>query len=85
MAALQIELILCLLPDETEIRPQCRFGDRLSFIGVALLPIREGPHIDGWDDPYFVLGRRQHAADEMGAEASLHCADARRQFSEYVG
>jgi hypothetical protein len=42
VASLQVELILALLLDEPQVRPQRRFGNRLGIVVVVLLPFTKG-------------------------------------------
>ena len=51
VAGLQVKLILGLLSDGSQVRAQCRLGDRLSIVVVVLLPLHEGLHVDCRDDP----------------------------------
>ena len=85
MARLQIELVLRLLSDSSQVGPQGCFGDGLGIVVVVLLPLHERLHIDRRDDPGLVAELAQRAADEVRAQARFHADHARRQLLERVG
>ena len=55
--SLQIKLILTLLPNGAQVRPQRGFGNSLSVVLIVLLPLHEGFDINRWDDARFVSKR----------------------------
>src|SRR6516165_7216030 len=82
MAGLQVELILRLLADNAQIRPQGRLGDGFGIVVIVLLPLDERLDVNCRNDPRLMSERPQRSADEMRAEARFHADDARRQFLE---
>ena len=85
MAGLQVELILRLLADNAQIRPQGRLGDGFGIVVIVLLPLDERLDVNCRNDPRFMSERPQRSADEMRAEARFHADDAGRQFLECFG
>ena len=65
MAGLQVELILCLLADDAQIRPQSRLGDGFSVVVIVLLPLDERLDVNCRNDPRFMSECPQRSADEM--------------------
>jgi hypothetical protein len=82
MAGLQIKLILRLLADDAQVRPQGRLSDGFRVIVIVLLPLHERLDVDRRNDPRFMAERSQRPAHEMRAEAGFHANDAGRQFLE---
>ena len=82
MASLQIELVLRLLSNDTQVRSERGFSDRLGIVVVVLLPLHERLHIDRRNDARFVPESAQRTADEMRTEAGFQAYDALRQFLE---
>jgi hypothetical protein len=79
MTYLQVELVLALLLDHTQVRPQRCLGDRLSIVVIVLLPLHEGFGVDRRDNPRLVTKSPQRPADKMRAQAGFHANDARWQ------
>jgi hypothetical protein len=79
MTCRQVELVLALLLDHTQVRPQRCLGDRLSIVVIVLLPLHEGFGVDRRDNPRLVTKRPQRPADKMRAQAGFHANDARWQ------
>jgi hypothetical protein len=67
MTGLQIELVLALLLDCTQVRPQRGLGDRLGIVVVVLLPFNERSDVDRRDDPRLMPQSAEHSADKMRA------------------
>jgi hypothetical protein len=82
---LQVELILALLGDGAQVRPQGSFRDRLGIVVVVLLPFVERLDVDRRDDPRLEAHSAQCPADEMRAQAGLHADDATRKLLEGAG
>jgi len=84
MTRLQVELILALLLDNTQVRSQRRLADCLGIVVVVFLPLQERFDVDRWDDPWLVSQGAEHSADEVRAQAGFHADDARWQPLERV-
>src|SRR5580704_16567149 len=82
MTGLQVELVLALLRDEAQVRPQRCLGNRLGVVVIILLPLHERFDVDRRDDPRLVAQCAEHSADEVRALASFHADDTRRQLLE---
>src|SRR5262249_1788215 len=80
MTRLKVELILALLLDDAQVRPQRCLGDSLGIIVVVLLPLHERFDVDRRNDPRLVSQSAEHSADEVSAQASFHADDARLQL-----
>jgi hypothetical protein len=81
---LQVELVLALLLDDTQVGPQRRLGDCLGIVVVVLLPLQEWFDVDRGDDPRLVSQSTEHPADEVRAHASLHADGAWSQLLERI-
>ena len=82
MAGLEIELILGLLADGAQVRPQGCFSNRLGVVVVVLLPLHEWLHIDRRNNPWLVAQLTQSPANKVCAEARLHADDAQKELFE---
>ncbi|OJF91628.1 hypothetical protein AX760_23250 [Pararhizobium antarcticum] len=76
MQGLQVQLILILLGQRSQVRTEGRFGYGLSIVVIVLLSLVEGLQVNCWDDPRLETHAAQRPADKMGAETSLHADDA---------
>jgi hypothetical protein len=72
MTRLQVELILALLLDDTQVRSQRRLGNCLGIVVVVLLPLQERFDVNRRDDPRLVPQRAEHPADEVRAQTVIH-------------
>jgi len=67
MTRLQVELILALLLDDTQVRSQRRLGNCLGIVVIVLLPLQERFDVNRRDDPRLVSQRAEHPADKVRA------------------
>jgi hypothetical protein len=68
--------------DEAQPRAGQRFANRRRVIGIVLLPLDEGLHIDRRDQLHRMTQRHQFAPPVMGRTACLHADKAVRQRCE---
>src|SRR5215813_8707549 len=77
MTSLQVELVLALLLDHTQVRPQRCLGDRLGIVVIVLLPLHEGfgtreVNIGGTAVNTIAASRRSAAVPEATAKSECY-------------
>jgi hypothetical protein len=75
---LEVELILCLLAHDAEVRPQRSLCNSFGVV-VVVLPLHERLHIDCREDPWLMTKLAQYPANKVSIRAGFHTDNARRQ------